>query len=353
MKISTAILALFAVFATASEARGSLFADRREALEKTYGNAMPVGGYGPSPSPKPSPSPAPKPTPGSVVVDSKKVDKTSAYFVVRVSNADSIGGKCYSVSPNKPVGFAMAPMGGSPLFKSSLSLNGLKPATMYACELQASNGGKKGPVSKITFTTLTSGGTPGEKTPGAVSVTGRKTAKTSAQIDLATPNAKTVTASCKSLHPSKAVKSSVSARGGNPLNAVLQVSGLQPGTAYTCTVQGVNGKAKGPSSRVDFTTASNGPATPPPGKPVLKSVSTTRNSAKIVATKPKNTGGLRSNCRANGSPTIVPSSISATSSGVVVALKNLKAKTSYNCSIYAVNSAGTGPALSVSFTTKK
>lgn len=337
MKTST-ILSLFALFACVSAEGRGLFSDRRAVLEKAYGDAAPRGGYGPNP-------------PGTLFFESRNIGKNDAKFVVRVANADSVGGQCYMVMPFKSVGFAGVPIGGEP-FESTIYLKNLKLATAYACDFWGIKAGVWGPSSKIAFTTETAGGGPGDNVPGVVVETQRKISKDGAKFSLMAANAKNIVSSCATLSPTAPVKSTVTVGGGSPLNVFLSLAGLKPATSYVCTVYATNGKNKGPSSRIVFTTTPP-PKTPPPGTPVLKKVSATRTGAAILTTKPARAAGLRANCRVAGKPALVPNVVSVSGAGVSVALKNLKPATSYRCTVYAVNSSGAGPAIVVPFTTQK
>jgi hypothetical protein len=255
---TTTVLALFALFACVSAEGGELFADRREALQKVYGAAVPGGGYGPSPSPIPSPSPKHSPSP----------------------------------SPKPPT------------------------------------------------------------TPGPVVVTKRAIAKTTAKFAFTASNAVGVSATCHTLSPGAPAKTTVSVRSKRPAVGEIVATGLKPGTAYACVAHSTDGKREGPSSRIAFTTAPP-PSTPPPAKPALKSVKPARNSAVVETTKPARATGYRANCNVKGVPQPIPNSVSASKTGLVVTLRNLKPRTDYTCRIYGVSSSGTGAALSVFFTTKK
>lgn len=249
---TSALIALFALFACVAAEGRELFADRREVLQKVYGAAVPAGGYGPSPSPKhsPSPSPSPKPptTPGPVVVTGRKITKTTANLAFTASNAVGVSASCTALSPGAPAKTTVSIRSKKPAV-GEIVASGLKPGTAYACTARATDGKREGPSSRITFVTAPPPSTPPPSKPALKSV---KPARNSAVVATTKPARATgYRANCNVKGNPQLIPNSVSA---SKAGLTVTLRNLKPRTDYTCRIYGVSSSGAGQPLSVFFTT---------------------------------------------------------------------------------------------------
>lgn len=210
---------------------------------------------------------------------------------------------------------------------TTANLSGLTAVTAYTLQVHALNAGGTGAPSSAGFTTL-------PLPPGIPGVPAFSSITATAATATWTLASGTVT------------RYEYSLNGGSTWTGVgtaltANLTGLTAGTLYTLQVRAVNSGGAGAASSASFTTLPGPPGAP--GVPTFTAITATTATASWTAS----TGTVtRYEYSLNGGSTWT-SVATATSA----ALTGLTAVTTYTLMVHAVNTGGTGPASSASFTT--
>jgi hypothetical protein len=203
---------------------------------------------------------------------------------------------------------------------SPITISGLANGSSVNCSVRATNSAGNGALSGVV--SVTPAGVPGAPTIGTAT---RGNAQATVSF---TPPASNGGAAITSY---TATCGAFSASGAA---SPITVTGLTNGTTYSCSVTATNSTGTGAASG----TASVTPATVP-GAPTIGTATPGNGQAVVAFTAPASNGGA-----AITSYTATCGAFSASGAASPITVTGLTNGTSYNCSVKATNSVGTGAA---------